>query len=146
MNELFAYKFRSSMTIEQMFDRLKTLGTGTDPRFANASVGFDMEKLEPTFKLHLGSPGSSGALAVATRMGLAKSVVERARELVGEQGVKIEDLLANVAEVPMELTVSVRSVLVPTRPLRTRPSFSVTTCNKKSAATTALGSARFSMR
>lgn len=80
------------------YDRLKTLGTGEDARFANASVGFDMEKLEPTFKLHLGSPGSSGALAVATRMGLAKAVVERARELIGAEGVKVEDLLANVAD------------------------------------------------
>jgi len=80
------------------YDRLKTLGTGQDARFANASVGFDMEKLEPTFKLHLGSPGSSGALAVATRMGLAKAVVERARELIGAEGVKVEDLLANVAD------------------------------------------------
>ncbi|MFT3693178.1 MAG: Smr/MutS family protein [Kofleriaceae bacterium] len=80
------------------YDRLKTLGAGGNPAFANASVGFDMEKLEPTFKLHLGSPGSSGALAVATRMGISKDVVERARELMGEQGTKVEDLLANVAD------------------------------------------------
>ena len=80
------------------YDRLKTLGAANDNHFANASVGFDLEKLEPTFKLHLGMPGSSGALAVATRMGLAKSVVERARELIGVQGTKVEDLLANVAD------------------------------------------------
>ena len=79
------------------YDRLKTLGNEGD-RFANASVGFDLERLEPTFKLHLGMPGSSGALAVATRMGLGKAVVERARELVGEQGAKVEDLLTNVAD------------------------------------------------
>jgi len=79
------------------YDRLKTLGnTGTG--FANASVGFDLERLLPTFKLHLGMPGSSGALAVATRMGLGKPVVERARELLGVQGAKVEDLLANVAD------------------------------------------------
>ena len=46
------------------YERLKALGA-TDPRFANASVGFDLARLEPTFKLHLGAPGSSGALAVA---------------------------------------------------------------------------------
>ncbi|HEY0250870.1 MAG TPA: hypothetical protein VGC41_05055, partial [Kofleriaceae bacterium] len=80
------------------YDRLKTLGAGGNQAFANASVGFDMERLEPTFKLHLGAPGSSGALAVATRMGIAKPVVERARELMGEQGTRVEDLLANVAD------------------------------------------------
>ena len=52
------------------YERLKALGA-TDPRFANASVGFDLARLEPTFKLHLGTPGSSGALAVAQRMGIA---------------------------------------------------------------------------
>ncbi|MEP6860744.1 MAG: Smr/MutS family protein [Deltaproteobacteria bacterium] len=78
------------------YDRLKTLGNTAG--FANASVGFDLERLEPTFKLHLGMPGSSGALAVATRMGLGRPVVERARELLGVQGAKVEDLLANVAD------------------------------------------------
>lgn len=79
------------------YDRLKALGSGGG-RFINASVGFDLERLEPTFELHLGAPGSSGAFAVATRMGLPHEIVDRARSLVGTQGVKVEDLLANVAD------------------------------------------------
>jgi len=79
------------------YERLKALAA-TDARFANASVGFDLARLEPTFKLHLGVPGSSGALAVARRMGIAADVVERARELMGPHVVKVEDLLASVAD------------------------------------------------
>ncbi len=79
------------------YDRLKAVGA-TDPRFANASVGFDLTRMEPTFKLHLGVPGSSGALAVARRHGLAANVVARAQELLGGHATKVEDLLANVAE------------------------------------------------
>ena len=79
------------------YERLKALGA-TDPRFANASVGFDLAKLEPTFKLHLGAPGSSGALTVAKRMGIAGEVVERARDLMGPHVVKVEELLASVAD------------------------------------------------
>lgn len=79
------------------YERLKALGAA-DARFANASVGFDMERLEPTFKLHLGSPGSSGALAVARRMGITPAVVDRARDLLGGSGVRVEELLANVAD------------------------------------------------
>jgi DNA mismatch repair protein MutS2 len=77
-----------------------TVAPVPDPtaRFANASVGFDLERLEPTFKLHLGSPGSSGALAVATRMGIADPVVERARVLLGAAGARVEELLASVAD------------------------------------------------
>lgn len=92
------------------YERLKALGApdmetgglrptgGNVARFANASVGFDMERLEPTFKLHLGSPGSSGALAVARRMGISAAVVDRARDLLGGSGVRVEELLANVAD------------------------------------------------
>ncbi|MEO7731042.1 MAG: Smr/MutS family protein, partial [Kofleriaceae bacterium] len=79
------------------YERLKALGA-TDPRFANASVGFDLAKLEPTFKLHLGAPGSSGALTVAKRMGIAGEIVDRARDLMGPHVVKVEDLLASVAD------------------------------------------------
>ncbi|HEX4423004.1 MAG TPA: Smr/MutS family protein [Kofleriaceae bacterium] len=79
------------------YERLKALGA-TDPRFANASVGFDLARLEPTFKLHLGAPGSSGALAMARRMGIAADVVDRARDLMGPQVAKVEELLASVAD------------------------------------------------
>jgi DNA mismatch repair protein MutS2 len=85
------------------YERLKALGAievgeVDEVRFANASVGFDLARLEPTFKLHLGVPGSSGALAVARRMGIAEEVVERARELMGPTVAKVEDLLASVAD------------------------------------------------
>lgn len=79
------------------YERLKALGA-SDPRFANASVGFDLEAMEPTFRLHLGIPGSSAALYVAQRMGLFGRVLDRARELLGERRASIEELLAEVAE------------------------------------------------
>jgi DNA mismatch repair protein MutS2 len=79
------------------YARLKALGAA-DPRFANASVGFDLARMEPTFKLHLGSPGQSGALAVARRTGLLPEVIDRAQELLGAAGTKVEDLLASVSD------------------------------------------------
>ena len=79
------------------YEKLKALGA-TAARFANASVGYDLAKLEPTFKLHLGVPGSSGALAVARRMGVGAEIVERARVLLGDAGARVEDLLASVAD------------------------------------------------
>ena len=79
------------------YERLKALGA-TDARFANASVGYDLARLEPTFKLHLGVPGSSGALAVARRMGIAAAVVDRARDLIGPHVARVEELLASVAD------------------------------------------------
>lgn len=52
-----------------------------DPRFINARVGFDSRKMAPTYKLQLGAAGSSSAIDIAHRMGLADKIVERAREL-----------------------------------------------------------------
>ncbi|WP_428267675.1 endonuclease MutS2 [Haliangium sp.] len=79
------------------YERLKALGA-SDERFANASVGFDLERMEPTFRLHLGVPGSSGALAVARRMGLPEPVLAQAEELMGERRASVEELLASLAD------------------------------------------------
>ena len=51
------------------FNRLKELA-GDDPRFANASAEFDPRTLAPTYRIHAGVPGSSGAMYAAERMGL----------------------------------------------------------------------------
>jgi DNA mismatch repair protein MutS2 len=79
------------------YERLKALPTA-DARFLNASVGFDLERMAPTFKLHLGVPGSSGAFLVARRLGLDGAVLRRAEELLGDRRAGIEELLIAVAE------------------------------------------------
>lgn len=66
-------------------DELKALAL-TDARYANARVGFDAERLRPTYQLHLGTPGSSSAIEVAGRVGLPPAVVERARAALGGHG------------------------------------------------------------
>jgi DNA mismatch repair protein MutS2 len=77
------------------YDRLKALAP-RDARFANASVGFDVEKLQPTFELHLGVPGASGAVVVARRLGLPEAVCARATTLAGESTTGLERLLLDV--------------------------------------------------
>ena len=74
------------------YDRLKAMAA-RDKRFHNASVGFDVEKLQPTYELHLGVPGASGAIVVARRLGLEPSVCARASSLAGERQVGLEELL-----------------------------------------------------
>ncbi|HEY6100583.1 MAG TPA: Smr/MutS family protein, partial [Anaeromyxobacter sp.] len=75
----------AAVLVTTHLDELKAIAL-TDPRFANARVGFDAEKLRPTYQLHLGTPGSSSAIEVAARVGLPATVVERARAAVGGQG------------------------------------------------------------
>jgi DNA mismatch repair protein MutS2 len=79
------------------YERLKALGA-SDPRFGNASVGFDLDAMLPTFQLHLGVPGTSGALSLARRLKLDGDVVARAEELMGARRADIEELLISLAE------------------------------------------------
>src|SRR6266540_524045 len=66
----------AAVLVTTHLDELKALAL-TDPRYANARVGFDAERLQPTYQLHLGTPGSSSAIEVAARVG--RSVGRAAR-------------------------------------------------------------------
>lgn len=93
---------RATVVVTTHYERLKLLA-GDDDRFVNASVGFDIDRLEPTFQLHLGSPGSSGALAVARRMGLARTVLARAESLLGDRRASVESLIEALEQTRREL-------------------------------------------
>lgn len=56
---------------------LKALGY-EEKRADNASVQFDPDTLKPTFKLRIGEPGNSNALAIASRLGMPKKLVAAA--------------------------------------------------------------------
>jgi DNA mismatch repair protein MutS2 len=58
---------------------LKVFAANT-PGVMNASVEFDPETLLPTYSLAIGRPGRSSAILVASRLGMPKSVLERAKE------------------------------------------------------------------
>ncbi|QLG09839.1 endonuclease MutS2 [Deinococcus sp. D7000] len=63
------------------------------PGLKNASMGFDLETLAPTYALQVGQPGRSYALAIAGRMGLPGGVLERATGLLGEDAGIMERML-----------------------------------------------------
>ncbi len=72
----------AQVLITTHLEELKALALA-DPRFAPASVGFDVERLAPTYRLRLGEVGASSAIEIARRMGLPEDVCLRAREILG---------------------------------------------------------------
>src|SRR5206468_3570616 len=58
---------------------LKVYGANTSG-VLNASMGFDEQTLEPTYRLRTGAPGKSAGLDIATRLGMPAHVMDRARQ------------------------------------------------------------------
>lgn len=65
--------------ISTHFNELKSLPFNNKD-FQNASVDFDVETLSPTYKLRIGVPGASNAFAIAQNFGIAKDLIEKAKE------------------------------------------------------------------
>ena len=72
----------AQVLITTHLEELKALAL-SDDRFASASVGFDVDKLAPTYRLHLGEVGRSSAIEIAARVGLPADVCARAKEILG---------------------------------------------------------------
>lgn len=68
----------------------------TTPGVVNASVEFDLETLRPTFRLVIGLPGRSNALAIARRLGLPDELVEAARSELHPDDLQAESLLDEI--------------------------------------------------
>lgn len=77
------------------YAELKAFAYAT-PGVVNGSVEFDVETLRPTYKLTIGLPGRSNALAIAARLGLPESIVGRARGVMAREDAQVEDLLAGI--------------------------------------------------
>lgn len=68
-------------TVTTHYGELKALEYANS-YFKNASVEFNTTTLKPTYKLLIGIPGLSNAIAIATNLGLDKEITDKAKEIV----------------------------------------------------------------
>src|SRR5690606_20120698 len=77
----------AAVAVTTHYERLKEIAAGSEI-LENAAVGFDFERLQPTFRVELGRPGASSALAVAQIHGLPASIIHRAARLLPEAALR----------------------------------------------------------
>lgn len=69
----------------------------------NASVEFNPNTLQPTYRLLTGIPGRSNALSIAERLGLSNSVLEKARSFISDREMEVTDLLENIEDTQRQI-------------------------------------------
>lgn len=62
----------------------------------NGAMQFDTAHLQPLFKLEVGSPGSSFAFEIARKIGLPETILESAKERLGEDHINFDKHLREI--------------------------------------------------
>ncbi|HNN14754.1 MAG TPA: endonuclease MutS2, partial [Anaerolineales bacterium] len=77
------------------YPELKTFAHSTEA-VVNASLEFDIKTLRPTYKLTIGLPGRSNALAIAQKLGLPQAIIESARAEINPLDLRADKLLDDI--------------------------------------------------
>jgi len=91
----FCRKMGSRVVATTHYAELKLYAMRTES-VINASCEFNVETLQPTYKLLIGIPGKSNAFAISRKLGLSEDILKEASDLVGKSDKDFEDVLSQL--------------------------------------------------
>ena len=93
----FCRKMGSRVVATTHYAELKLYAMRTNG-VINASCEFDVETLQPTYKLLIGIPGKSNAFAISRKLGLSEEILKEAGNLVDKSDKDFEDVLSQLEQ------------------------------------------------
>jgi len=85
----------STVMITSHYPELKAYGYNR-PETVNASMEFNVDTLEPTYRLLIGIPGRSNAFEIARRLGMMDQVISSAKQLMSGESQSVDEMIQDL--------------------------------------------------
>ncbi|GGF18678.1 endonuclease MutS2 [Halobacillus andaensis] len=98
---------KAKLMVTTHFTEMKELANKRND-FINGSMSFDLETLQPTYRLVIGEAGESQAFQIALKLGLHPSIIERAHEVTYQQkeSYQVDEALLKSNEMKQQIIVN----------------------------------------
>ena len=93
----FLHNMKCRVMATTHYSELKVYALGT-PGVENACCEFDVQSLQPTYRLLIGIPGKSNAFAISKRLGLPDYIIEDAKSHIEASDETFEDVISHLEE------------------------------------------------
>lgn len=91
------------------YPELKAYGVET-AAVINASMEFDIDKMQPTYHLQLGVPGRSNALEISRRLGLSSEIIKEASSQISDEEHDVNHMIQSLEEKTREVIESANHI------------------------------------